>query len=149
MVLPLCLEPNEFVRKDDHYERTFTIVDAPLEAARAQLLDRVAELRWKVETDGIEINGIKVSTDRQSQAMITQTVAGLNLVNATEQPIEKVKFKADSGFAELTPEQIAYIGMGVTRHVEKCYALEAELCEEILTAPDLEALRAVDLTFEV
>jgi hypothetical protein len=143
------MEPDTLTKYGDHYERAFKIVDAPLEAARAQLLDRVAEKRWKVETGGIEINDIKVSTDRQSQAMITQTVAGLNLVNATDAPIEKVKFKADSGFVELTPEQIAYIGMCVTRHVEKCYALEAELCEEILTAPDLEALRAVDLTFEV
>lgn len=141
--------PDKLTKVNDHYERAFKLKDAPLEVAKNQLISKVADLRWQTETGGIDFYGNRISTDRQSQAMITQTVAGINLVNTADpDKITSVKFKSDSGFVELTPEQIAAIGIAVTLHVEKCYTREAELVAKIKAATSLKKLRAININFD-
>lgn len=141
-----AMVPDKLTKEGDTYVRSFKLVDAPLDTAKTQLLERLADIRWQKETGGIELEGIKISTDRQSQAMITQTVAGLNLTNATDNPITTVKFKSDSGFVELSAEQIAAIGIAVTRHVEACYAREQELASKIESIKTIKTLRKLDLS---
>lgn len=84
---------------------------------RRKLDSYLPEFRWKVETGGIEINGILIQTDAISRA---------NLLGAKELGVG-IKWKTPSGFVDLTAAQVSAIAAAVGIHIQKCYAAEAAL----------------------
>ena len=113
--------------------------DAPaptIAQRRAQLLARLAERRWQVETGGIMLDGVPIRTDRESTAMLTAAVTFCNLESEAV-----VRWKAANGeFYELGETGLRAIALEVGRHVQACFAREAELSGEIHAAGTAEAL---------
>ncbi|MFK0163481.1 DUF4376 domain-containing protein [Rhizobium sp. NPDC090279] len=81
-----------------------------------------ASKRYAIETGGVELNGMRVMTDRASQSLIT---GAYNYVEAN--PDVFVKFKTAAGFVELTAAQMMAIANAVGAHVQASFAVEGEV----------------------
>lgn len=104
----------------------------------------VAAARYVKETGGFDFNGVKIATDRGSQALLTAAV-----VTARFDPEFKTKWKCDDGrFVTLDAMQLRAIGDAVTAFIESCFAHEAELCALVDAAQNAEELGAIDISFE-
>lgn len=92
----------------------------------APLPEYLAEKRWRVETGGITVNAMPISTTRSSQALIT---GAYNLVQLD--PAKIIDWKTQTGFVPLDATAIAAIALAVGNHVQACFALEAKLLADI------------------
>ncbi|MGX9980249.1 DUF4376 domain-containing protein [Methylobacterium fujisawaense] len=109
----------------------------------AQLVAHAAAKRFAVETGGLSVNGLTVATDRDSQSMIANAYAGMQASGAAS-----VKFKAASGWIELTAEQIKAVALEVFAHVQACFAAEDAADAGINAAPPtITTLAEVDAAF--
>ena len=97
---------------------------APLGAPmdRTDLKAWIAQRRWEEETGGVEVASVPIRTDRESQAMITGalTLAALN-------PSAVFPWKTETGFVQLTVQQLQGVAAAVGSHVQECFAREAQL----------------------
>ncbi|RXG93032.1 DUF4376 domain-containing protein [Bradyrhizobium zhanjiangense] len=94
---------------------------------KSDLLAYAAARRFAVENGGTTINGLSVSTDRQSQAMLN---AAFNM--AKENPNFSTMWKGvDGNFTQLTAEQIVAIAQAVGAFVANCFAAEAAVVNGI------------------
>jgi len=82
----------------------------------------IAARRWQVETGGTTVEGIQVNTERDSQALLTGAAFAASL-----DPAYQIKWKAATGFVDLTGEQILGIASQVRAFVQACFNREAEL----------------------
>lgn len=99
----------------------------------------IATERYAAETSGCMVDGLAIATDRGSQALLTAAV-----VTARMDPEFKTRWKcADGRFVTLDAMQLRAIGDAVIAHVERCFAREAELCEQIDAAQTPEDLAAI------
>lgn len=104
---------------------------------------KIAAARYENETGGFDFNGVKIATDRGSQALLTAAV-----VTARFDPEFKTKWKCDNGqFVMLDAMQLLAIGDAVTAFIEGCFAREAELCELVDVAQNQEDLDAIEISF--
>lgn len=85
-----------------------------------------ASLRWRKETGGITVGGSPIDTSRESQAMIN---GAYNL--AMDDPDALIRFKSPAGFVTLDSATMIAIGREVGRHVQACFALEADVVDAI------------------
>jgi hypothetical protein len=132
---------DEWELHTDHVLKTY----APLAPryARARLRDKVATLRWRVETGGVVAADQVTHTDATSQAKI------LGAFVAQQQgwiAAEGLNWKRGGVFARSTPSDIQAMAQMVFGFVQACYDREAELLAQIDAALDLDALRAIDVT---
>lgn len=101
--------------------------------------DEIAAARYAAETGGCTVGGVRIATDRGSQALLTAAV-----VTARLDPEFKTRWKcADGRFVTLDAFQLRAIGDAVIAHVERCFAREGELCEQIDAAQTPEDLAAI------
>ncbi|NTG00121.1 DUF4376 domain-containing protein [Agrobacterium rhizogenes] len=117
--------------------KTFSAPVIP-EITPDDLLTYAATKRYAVETGGITVDGSKVATDRQSQALIT---GAYNYVQAN--PDVTVTFKTSVGFVELTAAQMMAIANAVAAHVQASFAAESEIIAEI-SAGTIKATADID-----
>ncbi|WP_306006452.1 DUF4376 domain-containing protein [Aquicoccus porphyridii] len=88
---------------------------------RAEKFAKLADLRWKRETGGISLEGgMRVNTSRESQAQIAASVQSIEAGLLTE----PVDWKLETGWVELTADQILTIAQAVADHVQRCFAAE-------------------------
>ena len=94
-------------------------------------------------TGGLKVNGLTIATDRDSQSMIANAYAGMQASGA-----ESVKFKAASGWIELTADQIKAIALAVFAHVQACFTAE-DGCDAGINAspPTIATFDEVDAAF--
>lgn len=106
-----------------------TIITADDKAARAlaDLITHAANKRYAIETGGVTINGAKIDTSRDSQAMITGAVAYLNNNPAAT----SVNFKALSGWVTLDKATMLAIGIAVGEHIQACFSAEMTIDADI------------------
>lgn len=90
------------------------------------LLAYAAQKRWEKEVGGIEVNGQIIDTSRESQSMITGAYA-----YSQANPSETIQFKAASGWVTLDAPTMAAIATAVGAHVQACFALEANIADQI------------------
>lgn len=88
----------------------------------ASWADQIAARRFQVETGGVTVAGVKLNTERDSQALLTGAAFA-----ATLDPAYHIKWKAATGFVDLTGEQIIGIASQVRAFVQACFNREAEL----------------------
>lgn len=95
---------------------------APVAAppTKEELKTALAIARLEVETGGINANGVSVSTDRNSQAMITGAYSYASM--SSDYPI---KFKSANGWVDLSREEVVAVALAVAVHVQACFASEA------------------------
>lgn len=96
------------------------------QAAREQLVARIAARRWQAETGGTVIEGLPLPTDRESQALITGAT-----VQAMIDPSYTLNFKTAAGFVTLTAQQVIGIASAVRRHVQASFDRESALLEAL------------------
>ncbi|MGO3031239.1 DUF4376 domain-containing protein [Pseudomonas helleri] len=82
----------------------------------------IAARRRLAETSGTTVAGVQVNTERDSQALLTSAAFA-----ATLDPAYHIKWKAATGFVDLTGEQILGIASQVRAFVQACFNREAEL----------------------
>lgn len=102
-----------------------------------------AERRWRAETGGIEVSGMSVRTDRESQALITGAALAAQLdSNLT------LRWKcADGSFVTLDASQLIAVAQTVAAHVQACFAMEADVLADI-AAEDVTSTAEIDAAFE-
>lgn len=82
----------------------------------------IAARRWQVETGGIEIGGILIDSDRDSQALITGAA-----LNAVIDPTYVCNWKTPSGFVQLDAQTLLGVAVKLRGHVQACFDREADL----------------------
>ncbi|PTQ70083.1 DUF4376 domain-containing protein [Pseudomonas sp. GV071] len=92
---------------------------AALEPEPAQ---QIAQRRYEAEIQGIEFNGVRLDTGRDSQALINGAALA-----AVIDPGYVCKWKTESGFTELNATALVAIASAVRAHVQACFNREAEL----------------------
>ena len=92
---------------------------AALAAAWAQ---RIGARRFQAETGGTTVEGVQVNTERDSQSLLTGAAFAASL-----DPDYRIKWKAETGFVDLTGEQVLGIASQVRALVQACFNREAEL----------------------
>lgn len=105
---------------------------------RAQKRRDVANMRYQREIGGVELRGMNIATDRESQALITGAA-----LQATVDEDYTCQWKTQGGFVSLSAQQIIGIAQAVRAHVQACFDREAELLVEIGKAKTKEAVEAI------
>lgn len=112
-----------------------------LAAEQARLAAAVTAIRWDIETGGITLPGeLRIDTARSDQDAITRV-----LVNAQAAGITEVRFKAASGWVELSLDQLRQIASAVALHVQACYDAEHAHHEAIEALTTLAQAQAYDV----
>lgn len=95
-------------------------------ALKVQRLEAIAARRYEEETKGITVNGIRIDTGRDSQALITGAALAAMLDSAYT-----CRWKTASGFIELNAQQLLAIATAIRAHVQACFDQEAELTDAV------------------
>jgi hypothetical protein len=107
------------------------------------LVAAAASRRFAIECGGIEVSGIAVATDRDSQGMIGRAHS-----LALTEPDEPVDYKASAGWIEIDSATMIAIAVAVGRHVRACFRTERLVCEKI-AAGAITTLAEVDAAFQI
>ena len=91
-------------------------------AIAAEWAGRIAARRFQAETSGVIVEGIQVNTERDSQALLTGAAFAASL-----DPAYQIKWKAATGFVDLSAQQIIGVASAVRAFVQVCFNREAEL----------------------
>ncbi len=83
---------------------------------------QIAAVRYQHETAGITVNGVRIDTHRDSQALITAAA-----LSAVIDPAYVCIWKALNGPIELTATQLIGIATAVRAHVQASFDRECEL----------------------
>ena len=87
-----------------------------------QLKKRIAEMRYSKEVGGIDFNGLKIDTGRDSQGLIT----GATLASVMD-PEYVCNWKTPIGWVQLDAPTLAAVSRAVRSHVQACFDREAVL----------------------
>lgn len=122
--------------------RTVSVLD-PVDdtAAVTDLISLAAALRWRKETGGIELGGMAIATDDRSKLMLSGA-----RIAAMADPELVTRWKTPSGWVDLTAAQIIAISDAVQEHVAECFALEADVSDQI-EAGTITTIEEVDSAF--
>ena len=92
------------------------------ELAAEQWAGQIAARRFQVETGGVTVAGVQINTERDSQSLLTGAAFAASI-----DPDYRIKWKAETGFVDLTGEQVMGITSQVRAFVQACFNREAEL----------------------
>ena len=111
-------------------------IAVPCEERKMALLARLAERRWQVETGGIDVGGVHIATDDRSKLLLANAAT-----RAREDPAYSVRWKTSPGqFSQISASEIVAADAAVYAHVQRCFAREAELSDQLEAAKKPEAL---------
>lgn len=108
-----------------------------LAEVKADLLAAVTAERWKRETGGITITGVRVGTNLDDQNRLSGVLSAIELGG-----LESVDFKAQSGWVQLTAPELQGIALAISAHVQSCFTAERahhEAIEQLQTQADVDA----------
>lgn len=110
-----------------------------LELAKQLKRQEIAEWRWTREVSGVTLNGTRIATDRESQALITGAYVSLKDGLRTS-----VDFKTASGtWIQLGIDEITPIAVAVSAHVQQCFSLEKMYSDMVTSATTIEEVQLV------
>ena len=95
----------------------------------------IASDRYDEEISGVNVNGIEIDTERDSQALITGAALA-----AFQDSTYTLKWKAKGGFIVLNANEVIQIANFVREHVQKCFNREAECISLIDNCASIEEL---------
>lgn len=103
-------------------------------ACIARLNEEVAAVRYNKEVEGVNVGGVPVKTDRESQAQLNNAHSSFD-----NNYIADTDWKSDGVWAELVAADVAAIGNAVANHVRLCFKAERRVTEtRIPTLSDME-----------
>jgi hypothetical protein len=109
-----------------------------LEEIKAVKLSEIAAARYAEETGGVQVNGVTIKTDRESQSLITGAA-----LQATQDSTYTCNWKTEQGFVSLTADQIIAVATAIRQHVQASFDKEAEKMTLIEAAESIEAVQAI------
>jgi hypothetical protein len=116
------------------------------EALAQGLLKYTANVRWKKVLEGVNVNGIDIPTDDQTQKGLAGavTLAQLN-------PSIKIEWKLkDGSFITVSSSEIIEIGKAVATYIQNCFSAESDLVSSINSSSPITVTRAqIDEKFAV
>lgn len=92
----------------------------------ASWADQIAARRFQVETGGVTVAGVKLNTERDSQSLLTGAAFAASI-----DPDYRIKWKAETGFVDLSAQQIIGVASAVRAFVQSCFDRESELLNEV------------------
>ena len=97
----------------------YTVTDKTLNEIQQDLRAELAAYRYQIETQGIEVGGARIKTDRESQATVGNAYTSLKngLIPSTQ-------WKAENGWSSVTLAELEPIAQAVSRHVSSCFGAE-------------------------
>lgn len=112
-----------------------------LAEAKERKLAEIAAWRFKRETAGVSINGIRVQTDRNSQAAITAAYMSLK-----DGLLTSVDWKASDGqWVQSDLAEMTQIAQAVAAHVQACFSMEKQYADMVVAAATVEQALAVEV----
>lgn len=111
-----------------HTRRDLSVIKSDLSA-------KIASLRYEAETAGIIHGGTRISTSRESQAQIINSLA-----NLTRNPSGTINFKGRDAWLTLDLAGMTALADAVDRHVQACFAAERQLLDALAEVSSFEAL---------
>ena len=110
-----------------------------LESVKRDKLAEIADWRFRRETSGVSVNGVRIKTDRESQATITGA-----FITLSQGLVSSVDWKAAEGhWVQLGLADITAVAQAVTTHVQQCFSLEKMYAERVNAAATIEDVIAV------
>lgn len=135
-----CNQNNAYiVEYDDRYEVVGIV--APEKTFNELKADKKAEIaaaRYEYEIAGVVFGGVRVTTDREDQSMITAVA-----LSAVVDPTYTTVWKGADGYLNLDAAGVLSLARMVGAHVEAAFAAEKRLAEQIDAAQTQEDLDAV------
>jgi len=112
-----------------------------IDRIKAYKIADLASYRYDRETAGITVNGARIKTDRESQAMITgaKSYSDLNETVA-------IDWKGDGGWVTINRTVILAIAQAVAAHVQACFSRERVHAEAINALTTVSEIEAYDFT---
>lgn len=132
---PQCDEQMQYVREispelvSGVLTRQYEVRTKPRDEIISILTGKLADIRYRRETGGIELEGMKILTDRGSQAQLAGAYQSL-----ASGLIPQTDWKAADGWMTVTKEQIEPVARAVATHVARCFAAEKAVSEQIQNA---------------
>lgn len=118
-----------------------TVVTPTLESVKAAKLAQIADWRYRQEVSGIDVNGMLVLTDRETQAQLTGAYVSL-----TQGLVQNVNWKVNSTtWITLTLLEIAAMAEAVSNHVQRCFTAEYMLTQQVQAATTIEQVQNISL----
>jgi len=108
---------------------------------RADKIADLAAYRYDRETAGIIVNGARIKTDRESQAMINGAKAYSDLNEAIT-----IDWKSENGWVTIDRTTILIIAQAVAAHVQACFNRERVHAEAINALTTASEIRDYDFT---
>jgi len=132
----------------DEFELWCAAGGKPLPAEVAETMDDLrrrmrasaTHARWQHETGGISVGGVEVGTTTEDQNRIGTVLAAADLGT-----VDRVDFKANSGWVTLTLAEIRGIAAAISAHVQACFTAERAHHEAIDAIGSIEGLQAYDI----
>lgn len=95
-------------------------INPPRLVTSESLKEEITDLRWQHETGGLTLpSGVRVATGIEDQNRITSVIANAQLAG-----VEKVDFKAASGWVTVTVQELQAIAAAIAVHVQACFTAE-------------------------
>lgn len=118
---------------------TPTAADNSLSAVKARKLAELADARWQYEVSGVLVGGVRIKTDRESQATISGAYTTLK-----DGFVPSVDWKAEGGqWVQVTLAEITPLAQAVAQHVQGAFSLERQLSEQVAAATTVEEVQAI------
>lgn len=112
------------------------------------LKEEITALRWQHETGGLTLpTGVRVATGIDDQNRITSVIA-----NAQIAGVERVDFKAVSGWVTVTVQELQAIAAAIAVHVQACFTAERahhEAIDALAEQYEGEALQSALAAYDV
>ncbi|SCX70914.1 DUF4376 domain-containing protein [Variovorax sp. EL159] len=118
------------------------VPSGPSQSERRSLLRNAATARrWQAETGGITLpDGTRIKTDRDDQNNVANALA---IVGSTA--LQRIDFKAATGWVSITPSELQAIAAAVGLHKQSCFSVERAHHEAIDALTD-DGLDGYDVT---
>lgn len=142
----ITYEPDP-VRADDRYYWNGDIsTPKGIEDVKKLKLADIASSRFALETGGIELpGGIKIKTDRESQAQLSSAYSSLK-----DGLIPNTPWKTATGLSVLvTLDELRPIATAVAYHVRACFQAEIDKANELSGINDFEQVVSFDTKVEL
>ena len=99
----------------------YTITNKLVDEIKDDFLEKLSSVRYQKEVGGVIHEGIKQSTERVKRLELTDKV------NFMSTRTETTMWKSDSGWNELSYDQIKALSDAVGTHVDNCFKAENEV----------------------
>lgn len=114
-----------------------------LDYLKAQVKAAIAARRYAFEVRGVEVNGVRYTTDRESCAALSGAYSSL-----TSGLLSSVSWKTATGeWVELTAETITPVARAVAEHVQSAFVLEqthGAVIDDMTTVAELVSYNPAD-----